>query len=371
MISDWDRNKNLELLTDKLLKQNGLAHTLGFSSGRAGLLILYCELFLIHQDDRLLAIIDNNISFILEEIGSRGSLSTYYPANFSIGLCGISSLMQYLGEKDFIDEGDLSVILDQFSSTIYAACIKETHQTDLSYFHGISGVLNYLHASAETEKQNLLVAQILNYLKDRPFSDFFRNQQNQISLGVPHGLTGCLNILHEISRKSANNPELTKKLNQEISTLKKSFKCLPYFRKTINDKNSLTWSHGLPMLINLFLRFNADNHDEEIENLILEIYGNTYFEKHFLSGNCDLSISTGLCGLMLTVSSANKITSIPKLIQVEDQLKEIFLQNCNVNKLDFSPDKSSFFNGSTGIALGYCSLLTDGNSDWKQFLLLN
>lgn len=371
MISDLDRYKNLELLTAKLVKQNGMAHTLGFSSGRAGLLILYCELFLINQDDRLLDIIDNNISFILEEIGSPGSLSTYYPSNFSIGLCGISSLILYLGGKGFIDETDLSFILGQLNSTIHAACTQETHQIDLSYFHGISGVLNYLNASADIEKQNLLIAQLLNYLKDRSFSDFFRNQQNQISLGVPHGLTGCLSILYEISGKSTNIPELNKKLNQEISSLKKSFKYLPYFRKTIDDKNSLTWSHGLPMLLNLFLRFNADNHDEETENLILEIYSNMYFEKHLFDGNCDLSISTGLCGLMLTVTSANKIKSIPKLIQVEDQLKEIFLKNYNVNKLDFSPDKSSFFNGSTGIALGYCSLLTDCKSDWKQYLLLN
>ena len=360
-------------LTDKLIKQDCSAHTSGFSSGRAGLLVLYCELYSINRDQHLLKIIDKNISVILEEIGSPSSLINYYPADFSIGLCGIASLIKYLGDKDFVDPGNLSIVLDQFNSTIYEVCLKNSSQKDFSYFHGITGVLKHLYTFGEneTERRESLVSNLLNQMGNRRLSDFFSNYPKGINYGVPYGLAGCLTVLYEISKSNRNNPDLCNILNDEIDRLKVHFSASGFLSEKLEEKTVFSWSNGLPMILKLLMEFDAERYDPEIENLVLEIYNSRYFEECIMLKPCDLSIATGLGGLMLTISATNQIKNIPELVSIEKKINGIFLENFNVDKLDFSRDRSSFFNGSTGIALGYCSLLTGAGSDWKRYLLLN
>jgi lantibiotic modifying enzyme len=364
-------NFNLESLTTKLIKQNGKAHTMGLSSGRAGLLLLYCELYAINEDNRLLKIIDENICILMDEIGSSSSLINYYPTNFSIGLCGIASLLKYLGDNDFVDPQDLKVPLEQFNSTVFEMSINDSGPLDLSYFHGISGVLNYLSSFGDIEKtrQNDLIVHVLGQMGGRPFSSFFPHFQKGINFGTPYGLTGCLTICYEISKCQKGNIELQNKLNQEFDDIKSFHSSYPSLKEILNEKAAFSWTQGLPMLLKLLLKFNQDN--DEVENLIVNVYGSQAFKNYLRLNSSDLSIATGLGGLMLTINATNQVKKIPQLLALGMYITGIFLKQFDTNQLDFSPDKSSFFTGSTGIALGYCSLIKGNESTWKRYLLLN
>jgi lantibiotic biosynthesis protein len=176
--------------------------------GTLGLVLFYRELWLSTQEDEYAEKAVNLLYSVYESVNNNEAL--LYGSVFSSGVAGLATVTNLLANDGLLNHNDIS--LDETDDFLVesANTLFQNHVTD--FLHGAFGIVHYFTQKPVSDKTEKYITALAETIQKTVITDgnhaWFPNhlngvneQNDDINLGLSHGLCSILLVLMEMIKK--------------------------------------------------------------------------------------------------------------------------------------------------------------------------
>jgi|GEM_PF-1464210 len=355
-------------LTDHMWKTN--EHK-GLLFGNIGVSLIYDSLYQITKQRIFKKRTEKILSQYMPEYFTESNLFTFFPTKYAFGLIGVYSAYNIIYSKS--DENEPNDLLAQsdFECFIYETLSKIDSESNLSFFHGVAGLLQYLTTNPSIDKELLTasLAHLNNTLQVSTFNERFRNLGGQINLTVSHGITGFLLVVLNCYGLGNN------KHDNEYFILQKGEDILQkYLQQRLDEYDTIPFRMSdfkRDLMICLFLLKFNDKKDKSVSKTFAFNCCEFILEKLELDlpEKFELGQANGLSGILECVRSIFLLVRQKKIKNWfefhHNKLCNAIMDNSTYEHLM----SGSFYDGACGALLTILYPNIEHNPNWRKLLL--
>jgi lantibiotic modifying enzyme len=371
----------------------------GLFRGKAGI-SLFFFLYSRLKDDKRYLDVGNDI--LSESIDQLSQSAGHY--NFSDGLSGVGWILQFLINKEYIDE-DADELLQKYDQLIFESSLHELKKGRYDYVHqALGSIVYFLERASKSDHRlkfeyfiGILITELLNHavVSDDGIKWYDRlspGSSERINFGLAHGIPSIIAILSLSSIHVALRPSQKKNIRAAVEFINSFngnggsryslFPTVLFTRKEDSILQSrLGWCYGDLGVALSFLHAYLALNDRNIFRVAIEIAAETTkrFDEN-VTGIIDGGLCHGSAGVSCLYSRFYQVTGIDlfknqsnfwmdKTVTYQSSDSEgagyKFFQPNGMESVPFLLD------GAAGVGLSIIGYLDSKLADWDRCLLIS